>query len=67
METEVKYISLDEIIIKFSKLSYIQKTEILWTALDYMQQYNGRSRHACVAYAMGYHNIEGENGTWFKK
>jgi len=28
------------------------KVEILWEALDYMKQYNGRSRVECIALAM---------------
>jgi hypothetical protein len=31
-----------------------------------MQQYNGRSRIKCIALAMGYDNIEGDDYSYFK-
>lgn len=40
------------------------KVEILWQALDYMSQYNGRSKITCIAMAMGY-ETDGD-GTYFK-
>jgi len=51
---------------EFSKFSKNKQIEILWDALDYMQQYNGRSRFLCVALAMGYDNTEGEHNTYTK-
>lgn len=38
---------------EFAKLTKIQKIETLWSALDYMSQYNGRSRWECISLAMG--------------
>lgn len=57
-ETEIRTI--------FAKLSKTKKIEILWEALNYMQQYNGRSRFKCVALAMGYENPEGDEKSYNK-
>ncbi len=37
---------------KFEKLSHKKKVDILMVALDYMQQYNGRSHSDCIILAM---------------
>ena len=37
------------------------KVEILFEALDIMQQYNGRSVWYCIALAMGYETDDGVN------
>jgi len=39
------------------------KVEILFAALEYMQQYNGRSIWYCIALAMGYETTDGETFT----
>jgi hypothetical protein len=44
----------EEIMSKFHKLSYKKQVAILYGALDYMQQYNGRSINDCIIFAMGY-------------
>lgn len=44
----------EKIIDKFEKLSNKEKIPILFEALEYMQQYNGRSVNDCIIYAMGY-------------
>ena len=64
MET---YYSEDQIQEEFNSLPNHQKIEMLWEALDYMQQYNGRSRFTCLALAMGYENWEGEHNTYTKR
>lgn len=56
--------SLNEILIKFNALKARDKIQILWDAIDVMQQYNGRTKKQCVAIAMGYE--ETENG-WMQK
>ena len=38
---------------KYEKLSYQKKFEVLWSALDYMEQYNGRSKYDCIVLALG--------------
>ncbi|MGI9569271.1 MAG: hypothetical protein ACR2PH_05930 [Desulfobulbia bacterium] len=38
----------------YGNLSRDQKHNILWEAIDFMQQYNGRSRWDCIALAMGW-------------
>jgi hypothetical protein len=38
-----------------------KKAEILMDALDYMQQYNGRSKIQCIALAMGYEQSQIES------
>lgn len=49
---------------EFNSLRSVKKADILWDAIDYMQQYNGRSRMYCVALAMGYTTLD---GTTFEK
>jgi hypothetical protein len=44
----------EEIMVKFHKLSYKGQVAILFSALDYMQQYNGRSISDCIIFAMGH-------------
>lgn len=51
----------------YDKLTSKEKVSILWEALDYMQQFNGRTPFYCVALALGYENFEGENDTYTKK
>ena len=52
---------------EYDLLSYKQKNEILVVAIDYMQQYNNRSKFLCIAMAMGYINHEGESNTYIRK
>ena len=58
----------EAIIAKFVKLSNPKKVEVLLDALDYMQQYNGRSVRTCICLAMGYRmNIDDDgNEVWEK-
>lgn len=37
------------------------KVDIMMDALDYMQQHNGRTKIDCIALALGYEDIEGDN------
>lgn len=37
---------------KFEKLSNIKKVDVLFSALEYMQQYNGRTINECIKLAM---------------
>lgn len=62
----MKYLTLDEIINKYIKLELDEKNKLLWSAIDYMEQYNGRTKWYCIAKAMGYENFEGGNDTWYK-
>ena len=55
-----------EILRKFNALSWKDQSNVLYDALDVMQQYNGRSKSQCIVMAMGYDNDEGENDTWIK-
>jgi len=66
MEKKIKNYTSEQINKEFSKLTKDKKIEVLYEALDYMQQYNGRSRFLCIAMAMGYDNWEGENNTYTK-
>jgi hypothetical protein len=50
---------------KFEKLSKPVKIQILWDALDIMQQFNGRTKLVCVFFAMGYDTQDYNN--WFKQ
>jgi hypothetical protein len=49
-----------EIQIKFNKKR--NKVDILMEALDYMQQYNGRSKLQCIALAMNYELTQDDEG-----
>ena len=51
-----------EMINKFETLPEKKKVPILWDALDYMQQYNGRKSYQCIFMAMGYQ--EDDEGRW---
>lgn len=44
----------DQINEMYEKLSSPKKVNVLMSALNYMQQYNGRSITNCIALAMGY-------------
>jgi hypothetical protein len=63
---KIRYYYESEITGQFHKLSKKKQAEILWDALDYMQQYNGRSKFLCVAMAMGYVNNEGDHKSYYK-
>jgi hypothetical protein len=52
---------------EFKNLTKDKKIEILYEAIDIMQQYNGRSRFTCIALALGYENYEGESDTFIKE
>jgi len=63
----MKYYTDREISDQYAKLSLKKKNEILYEAIDYMQQYNGRTRFKCIALAMGYDNTSGDSHTYFKR
>ena len=54
-----------EISAKYANLSYKEKADILYDALDYMSQFNGRTKFLCIALAMGYDNID--EGLYIKR
>tara|TARA_R110000796_G_scaffold146955_3_gene263693 strand:- start:1600 stop:1833 length:234 start_codon:yes stop_codon:yes gene_type:complete len=60
------YYASKEISTEFYKLTQNKRIEVLYDALDYMQQYNGRTKFMCIAMAMGYENYEGANNTYYK-
>ena len=62
-----RYYSEPEIQSEYNALPDKEQKEVLWEAMDYMQQHNGRSRFTCLALAMGYENYEGEYDTFFKR
>jgi len=57
-----KMLTGGKVLKKFGKLSNKKKIEVLWTALAFMQQYNGRLKVECVCLAMGYEFLEDEGG-----
>ena len=67
METKEKYYTSEHINKEFNKLTKDKKIDILFSALSYMQMYNGRSEITCIALAMGYENYEGGTDTYTKK
>ena len=64
MKTKTKYYTATQILIKFESMSKDSKINVLYEAIDIMQQYNNRSRFFCIAMAMGYKNVEGKSDTY---
>jgi len=64
---KTKYYTDVYIFKKYAKLSCKEKCDILFDAIDIMNQYNGRSRFLCIAMAMGFENTEGQNNTYTKR
>ena len=62
-----KYYTHNQIAKEFSKLTQVKQIETLYEALDYMQQYNGRTKMLCIAMALGYENHEGRSDTYMRK
>lgn len=56
-----------DILREYRNLSYEEKIDILYKALEYMQEWNGRSKILCIAMALGYENTEGLDNTYTKK
>jgi len=68
MKTEVKKKYTQAFIAKqFSELTQAKKIEILYEALDYMEQCNARTKMFCIAMALGYENYEGGIDTYTRK
>jgi glutaredoxin-related protein len=67
MATKTKYYTSEHVSKQYQKLTKDEKINVLYEAIDIMQQYNGRSRFLCIAMAMGYRNWEGENDTYTKE
>lgn len=66
------YLTADQLQKKWSKLTKDEKIETLYEALDFMNQYNGRTRFQCIAMAMGYEidyvdNGDREEEVWIKR
>lgn len=59
----------DQVTSKFDKLSNAKKVEVLFDAIGYMQQYNGRTISTCICLAMGYEEDYDKNGNfiWEKR
>jgi len=66
-EDEIEYFTSGHIHHEYNSLSPYHRIDILWEALDKMEEYNGRSKILCIAMALGYDNIEGESDTYFKR
>jgi len=62
-----KYYTSSHVSEAYAKLTDKERVEVLSQALDYMSQFNGRSRFLCIAMGMGYDNYEGETNTYFKR
>lgn len=39
-----------------------QLYDLMWSALDYMQQYAGRDKFECIAHSLGYGKTIDDNG-----
>lgn len=61
----MKNFTIQEMCEKYNKLSNSNKVTILYSALGYMQSYNGRSINDCIFMAMGYESSS--NDTWTKE
>jgi hypothetical protein len=62
-----KSYTYNHILNEYNSFTCKKQNEILYSALDYMQSYNGRSRFLCIAMAMGYENFEGGTDTYTKR
>ena len=49
---------------EFDALSNQEKRQVMFDAMDWMQQFNGRSKMFCFASAMGYTAIEHDDGSY---
>jgi hypothetical protein len=67
MVTERIYYTSTQIDEEFDSLSCEDKSSILYEAIGYMQEWNGRGKFMCIALAMGYDNDEGNRDTYYKK
>lgn len=65
-ETET-YFKNEDLLMEFNQLNDKQTVSVLYDALNYMEEYNGRSKFTCIMMAMGYQNTEGEKDMWTKK
>jgi hypothetical protein len=63
----MEYYTQEYIAKKYDKLPLKIKNTILYNAIDYMEQYNGRSKFLCIAMAMGYDNYEGNNNSYYRR
>lgn len=66
-ETKTKFYTTEYVSKKYASLSLKEKNEVLYEAIDYMNQYNGRSRFLCIAMAMGFDNDEGNENSYYKR
>ena len=57
-------ITNDDILSKFNNLTKTQAISVLYDALDFMSEYNGRTKLFYIGLAMGYKNTEGLSDTW---
>jgi hypothetical protein len=65
-ENGERYYTSAEVSALYSKLTTKKKNEVLYDAIDYMGQFNGRSRFDCIALAMGFRDYEGDGKSYFK-
>ena len=63
----MKYFNEKEINEEFNKLETRDKIKVLYEAIDFMQEYNGRSKFLCIAMAMGYVNYDGCSDSYYKR
>jgi len=63
----MEYYTQEYIAKEYDKLPLKIKNTILYIAIDYMEQYNGRSKFLCIAMAMGYNNDEGNNNSYYRR
>lgn len=61
-----EYYTVQDIIKKYDSLSNKYKENVLWNALEYMKQFNGRTKWYCVARAMGFDNDTGDDNEYYK-
>lgn len=55
-----------EVLKEYVNLSNAKKVSVLNDAIDYMQQYNGRTKFLCVAMAMGYEQDSNNENNYIK-
>jgi BioD-like phosphotransacetylase family protein len=64
---EKKEFTFQEVLDKYRALRVDDKNVIIDSAIDFMQQYNGRSKTSCIILAMGYELTDEENNLYRKK
>lgn len=67
MARQNKPLNTGDVLAKFNQLSWKNQANVLYEAIDFMQQYNGRSRADCICLAMGYTPSQEHDEMWIQE